>query len=142
MPTTPTPCLLHRSATSPLMVLFAWRAPPSKVSLMPSHFYERPAFTNGRGSAKDFHFYKIKGQEMKIAFSLCSHQAFTGSVHPRSGNSPTSSFPGIMIIVSSSAVRAVSCVCEHLGQISMCFVHLSARCVLRQLLLHPRPFLP
>ena len=52
-----------------------------------------------------------------------------GSAHPEGG--PASSSPGTVLSTPAASAAASNCVCEHLGFISISFVHLLARCVLR-----------
>ena len=68
---------------------------------------------------------------MKIALSIC----FT--VNPYRGNLSRESSPAQLLLpklhsaFQHQATRALNCICEHLCFISIYFVHLLARCVLR-----------
>lgn len=100
-----------------------------KVCVTPLCFCERfmlvPVFANRRKSRKCFCSYK-KRQKAKIAFRAGSAASRPrGSAHPPA----PSSFPGASLGMLASSRRALSCVWEHLGFISIDFVRLLARCV-------------
>ena len=71
---------------------------------------------------------------------FCSELSWRQLAPSAARGAPPSSSPGTTLSISASAAIALNWVREHLCFISIYFVHLLARCVLRYMLLHFTPF--
>ena len=79
-------------------------------------------FSLSERSAETISFF-LKRQKVGISFSM-----FVFRVHPRSGSGPPAPSSGTTLSIWVAVIRAVSCVCEQLGLISIYFVQQDATC--------------
>lgn len=92
-------------------------------------------FVNQKKFEEKFYFYKKRRKANSIQTSYVA--AIVGAApNPSRVRGTSELLPGTMLSISASSCHTLNCVCEHLCFISIYFVHLLARSVLRKPLLH------